>query len=581
MEGRCRGGRHAAYGFISRTTTNCTSSHCRHVPIIATIKRSMGRKERLEQNRVKQQIKMSLPAECDILIIGGGNAGFSAAVSAAQCANEKNTRIVLIDKCPEGWVGGNSYFTAGAFRAAHAGLTDLLPLVNNVDASTASRIDMSPYTTADFAQDLHRMTSGRTNPALAQVLVNDSNGAIKWLARNGMPFQLSFNRQAYEVGGRIKFWGGMALKTKDGGKGLIAAYRRMASELGVDVHFSTAAKGLVTDPASGDIRAVNVVHQGRETEIRAKAVILAAGGFEANPRMRAQFLGPQWDQALVRGTPYNTGEALEMAMRDVSAKQAGNWSGCHSVAWDADAPTDAGDREISNEFTKSGYPLGVMVNRAGERFVDEGFDMRNYTYAMVGRQILNQPGHVAFQVWDSRAIPWLRSEEYRPEVVQHISANSIVQLAEMCTQHGLHDKQRFIDTIAEFNNAASQNTTTDLSRKWDPAVKDGLATSGLAISKSNWALPIDKPPFLAVKVTAGVTFTFGGLTVHPETAAVVSSMTNKEIPGLYCAGEMLGGIFYDNYPGGSGLTSGAVFGRRAGRAAAEAVRDRRGLSSRL
>lgn len=515
---------------------------------------------------------MPLPTECDILVVGGGNAGFSAAISAAQSTSNKNSRIVLIDKCPEEWAGGNSYFTAGAFRAAHTGLADLLPLVNNVDAPLASRIDMSPYSEADFLQDLHRITGGRTNPSLARILVNDSNGAVKWLAQNGVRFQLSFNRQAYEVDGRLKFWGGLALKTEDGGKGLMADHRRRAAELGVDVVFSTAAKSLVTDPVTGAVQAVIVIHQGQEAKISTKAVILASGGFEANPRMRAQFLGPQWDLALVRGTPYNTGDALEMAIRDASAKQAGNWSGCHCVAWDANAPPNAGDREVSNEFTKSGYPLGIMVNRGGERFVDEGSDMRNYTYAMVGRQILNQPGHVAFQVWDSRAIPWLRSEEYRPEVVKQIRADSIEELAAKCAQHGLQDQQRFIDTVSKFNNAASQNTHP--TRKWDPAVKDGLSTTELAIPKSNWALPIDKPPFLAVKVTAGVTFTFGGLSVRPETAAVISSTTNKEIPGLYCVGEMLGEIFYDNYPGGSGLTSGTVFGRRAGRAAVEAIRAR-------
>ncbi|KAB8077202.1 succinate dehydrogenase/fumarate reductase flavo protein [Aspergillus leporis] len=291
--------------------------------------------------------------------------------------------------------------------------------------------------------------------------------------------------------------------------------------------------------------------------------------------MRAQFLGPHWDTALVRGTPYNTGDCLEITMRDTSAKQAGNWSGCHSVAWDANAPPNTGDREISNEFTKSGYPLGIMLNRQGSRFVDEGSDLRNYTYAKTGREILHQPGHIAFQVWDSRTISWLRKEEYRAEVVRLITASSISELAEKCAaENGLEDKRRFEQTIDEFNEAVYESRRVDPGRKWDPAVKDGLSTQseagGLGIPKSNWALPIDQPPFLAVKVSAGITFTFGGLAVNPETAAVVSSTTDREVPGLYCVGEMLGGLFYDNYPGGSGLTSGAVFGRRAGRAAAKA-----------
>jgi FAD binding domain len=183
---------------------------------------------------------------------------------------------------------------------------------------------------------------------------------------------------------------------------------------------------------------------------------------------------------------------------------------------------------------------------------------------MIGRMILQQPGQVAFQVWDSRTIPWLRAEEYRPGVTRHLTGQTVEELADRCVEVGLGNKGRFLSTIAEYNGSVGGG-------KWDPAVKDGLSTRGLAIPKSNWALPIDRPPFLAVRVTSGITFTFGGLAVNPETAGVVSETTGVEVPGLYCAGEMLGGIFHENYPGGSGLTSGTVFGRRAGRAAAEYV----------
>ncbi|OJJ85266.1 uncharacterized protein ASPGLDRAFT_66021 [Aspergillus glaucus CBS 516.65] len=536
-----------------------------------------------------------VPTETDILIIGSGNAGLCAAISAAQTLqqnqpNNKNSRILLIDKCPKHWAGGNSYFTAGAFRTAHNGLSDLLPLVNNVDASAATKIDIPPYTNEAFMDDMQRVTGGRTDATLSKTLVEDSNETVKWLTSTGVRFQLSFNRQAYEVDGRLKFWGGLALKTEDGGKGLVKDLWDAARELGVEVVFETAAKRLVTDAEMGRVRGVVVSYCDRDThancrwiekEIRAGAVILAAGGFEANPRLRAQYLGPNWDMAFVRGTPYNTGECLEMALQDqyVSAQPRGNWSGCHCVAWDAHATPDTGNREVSNEYTKSGYPLGIMVNQQGNRFIDEGSDMRNYTYAVVGRAILNQPGHVAFQIWDKRTSSWLREEEYRAEVVQRIEAPSIDELAEECARgHGLGDPRRFVESVAEYNRAVYARQDDDRNngteRKWDPSVKDSLLTqstnSGLSIPKSNWALPIDQPPFLAVKVSAGITFTFGGLSINPETAGVIST-TGTEVPGLYCAGEMVGGLFYDNYPGGSGLTSGAVFGRRAGRAAAGAV----------
>ena len=509
------------------------------------------------------------PSSCDVLVVGGGNAGFSAAVSAVQAGAQD---VVVIDKCPEDWAGGNSYFTAGAMRTVHSGLDDLFPIVNNVDSELAKNVDLNPYTTIDFRADMDRICLGRSDPRLSKILIDESNDAVKWLAKNGVRFQLSFNRQAFHVDGRYKFWGGLALKTEDGGKGLIEDHKRSAERHGVRLFFSTPATKLRKDPNTSAVNAVDVEHNGKPMMIRANAVVLAAGGFEANPRMRSQYLGPGWDLAYVRGTPFNTGDCLEMAVRDVSAKQAGHWSGCHCTCWDANAPSDTGDRQVSNEFTKSGYPLGIMVNSSGERFVDEGIDYRNYTYAIFGRQILAQQGGVAFQVWDSRVIPWLRSEEYRDEVVKKIPGDSIEELAENCSSYGLQNKRQFVETLKAFNEAAHSHMREHPDMKWDPAIKDGMSTqsstSKLTLAKSNWALPIDKPPFLAVKVTGGVTFTFGGLAVNPETTAVISSTTQKEIPGLFCVGEMLGGLFYGNYPGGSGLTSGAVFGRRAGTAAA-------------
>ena len=518
---------------------------------------------------------MSPPQRCDVLVAGSGNAGFSAAVAAKQAGAK---HVLLIDKCPEAWAGGNTYFTAGAYRTVHSGASDLIPLVNNVDDETAKKIDMEPYRNEDFAGDMKRVCSGRSDPRLSKILIEESNETVKWLKSNGIRFQLSFNRQAYEVDGRLKFWGGLALKTQEGGKGLIEDHKAAAQNHDVEVLYSTALKRLITDPKTSAVTSVAVQSNGEDFTIETGAVILAAGGFESNPRLRSQYLGPGWDLAKVRGTPHNTGDVLETAIRDVSAAQAGNWSGCHSVAWDANAPADTGDREASNEFTKSGYPLGLMFNVLGERFVDEGIDLRNYTYAKFGRAILAQPGHVAFQVWDDRTIPWLRAEEYRPERVERICADTMEELAEKLTQHGLENKDAFVHQLKEYNEAvyAFQKECPD--KKWDPAVRDGVSTQSsgkrLLLGKTNWALPVDKAPFLAVAVTCGITFTFGGLKVNPETTQVMSSATGQEVPGVYAVGEMMGGLFYENYPGGSGLTSGAVFGRRAGTAAAKAVAGR-------
>jgi len=268
-----------------------------------------------------------------------------------------------------------------------------------------------------------------------------------------------------------------------------------------------------------------------------------------------------------------------MAIRDVRARRAGQWSGCHSVAWDANSPENSGDRRISNEFTKSGYPLGVTSNIKGERFFDEGSDLRNYTYAKFGRAILSQPQSVAFQVFDSRAIPWLRSEEYRDDIVQKIYGSSFEELAQNCVTHGLQDPEKFAKTLEEYNDAVYRQRKERPAPKWNPAILDGISTQSskiqLKVPKSNWALPLDEGPFMAVKVGCGVTFTFGGLAVDPKTSGLISDLNGKVIPGVFCAGEMVGGLFYENYPGGSGLTSGAVFGRKAGIAAARIARDTR------
>ncbi|KAF6790006.1 fumarate reductase flavoprotein subunit [Colletotrichum sojae] len=513
--------------------------------------------------------------ECDVLVVGSGNAGFSAAVAAAQTkVGDRKPTVLLIDKCPKDWVGGNSYFTAGAYRTAHDGLDDVLPLVNNVSPEQAAKIDLTAYTTDDFQKDMDNVCMGRSDKDLTRVLISDSRPTIQWLKENGIRFQLSFNRQAYEVDGRMKFWGGLCLKTENGGKGLIEDHIAAAERNGVLMSWNTGLTRVRRQTrTSGHRYSATVLIDGQESSISAKSIIFAAGGFESNPKLRSQHLGPGWDMAMVRGTPYNMGDCLELAIRDLDALPVGNWSGCHATCWDANADPSVGDRDASNEYTKSGYPLGLMLNVEGNRFVDEGIAMRNYTYAKFGRAILQQPDNVAFQVWDARMTPLLRSEEYRPERLKEnrFTADTIEGLAEVLSKEGLRDSERFILTLNEYNEAVYAFQRENPSAKWDPSILDGVSTQAgakkLPLAKSNWALPLDKGPFLAVKVTCGVTFTFGGLKVDPETAALICATTRRATPGLYCVGEMMGGLFYQNYPGGSGLTSGAVFGRRAGRAA--------------
>jgi tricarballylate dehydrogenase len=294
----------------------------------------------------------------------------------------------------------------------------------------------------------------------------------------------------------------------------------------------------------------------QEETIACDAVVLAAGGFQANTEWRTRYLGPGWDLAKVRGSSFNTGDGIRMAL-DIGASPAGNWSGCHAVQWDYNAP-EFGDLAVGDGFQKHSYPWGIVVNAAGRRFIDEGADFRNYTYAMYGRRVLEQPGQVAWQIFDAKVAHLLR-DEYRIRQVTRASADTLEELAGKLD--GI-DETGFVSEIAAYNAAVDQGT------RFDPNVKDGRAARGLPVPKSNWANTIDTPPYQAFAVTCGITYTFGGLRIDAATRVLDTDL--NPIPGLYAAGELTGGLFYFNYPGGSGLTNGSVFGRIAGAGAASA-----------
>jgi len=229
------------------------------------------------------------------------------------------------------------------------------------------------------------------------------------------------------------------------------------------------------------------------------------------------------------------------------------------VGWERYA-ADFGDFSVTDDYERDSYPFSIMVNAEGRRFLDEGADIRNYTYAKYGRIILDQPGQFAWQIFDSSVTHLLRPE-YRSKHVTKVKANSLEELAEKLDDV---NKDELLKTIREFNAAVKRDVP------FNPNVKDGRAAVGLAVPRSNWAMPLENPPFEAYAVTCGITFTFGGLKI--TTDAQVVDTNHRPIPGLYAAGEMVGGLFYFNYPGSTGLMSGAVFGRLAGRNAASAAK---------
>jgi tricarballylate dehydrogenase len=371
-------------------------------------------------------------------------------------------------------------------------------------------------------------------------------------------FEAAFGRQSSKVDGKIKFWGDLPCIVWGGGAGLIDALHARATKDGIRTLYETPAVGLLRD--ANRVTGITVLHQGERREIHAKSVVLACGGFEANAEMRTRYLGPNWDLAKVRGTRFNTGRGLRIAL-DAGARSYGHWSCAHASCWELNAP-EYGDPIVKGAYQKHSYPFGVMVNANGNRFVDEGADFQTLTYARFGREVLAQPGLFAWQVFDQRAIPMLR-ETYRIRQVTKVQAATLEELASK--MEGI-DADGFVKTMLEFNRAAPIAEAP-----LNASVKDGLGTRGLALPKSNWARPIDRGPFEAYAVTAGITFTFGGVKI--TTNAEVEDDAGRPIPGLFTGGEMVGGLFYHNYPSGTGLTCGAVYGRTAGRSAASFARS--------
>jgi len=478
-----------------------------------------------------------------VVVVGGGNAALNAAIAAREAGAD----VTLLERAPFALRGGNSRFTAGAMRTVYAGVDDLRRLMPDLTDGEVARSDFGAYSREQFYDDMGRVTQYRTDPDLAERLIESSFETLCWMRDKGVRFLPLYGRQSFEVDGKVRFWGGLTVEAWGGGPGLVDALTRIATSSGVDVRYGVRATGLATTARGLE------VHSGSGA-IRGDAVVLACGGFESNPAWRTRYLGPPWDLAKVRGTRFNTGDGIRMAV-DVGAATRGNYSGCHAVGWDMNAP-EFGDLDVGDGFQKHSYPFGVMVNLAGERFVDEGADFRNYTYARYGREVLNQPGQCAWQIFDAKVSHLLR-DEYRIRRVTKVTAATLEALA--AKMEGV-DGDGFVAEIARYNAAV------DTATPFDPTVKDGRGTRGLPVPKSNWANRLDTPPFEAYGITCGITFTFGGLAVDP--GARVLSEEGAPIPGLYAAGELVGGLFYFNYPGGTGLTSGAVFGREAGRNAA-------------
>ncbi|MEM9061124.1 MAG: FAD-dependent tricarballylate dehydrogenase TcuA [Pseudomonadota bacterium] len=483
-----------------------------------------------------------------IIVVGSGNAAMCAGIAAL----EKGADVLMLEKAGPDLAGGNTKYTAGAMRFSYTSSEDLLPLLADPDDPRIPNTDFGSYTQQKFGDDLLGFNEGRPMSPEQEILVSQSYNAVRWLAGHRVTYEPIYSRQSFEKDGRYVFWGGLTLAAANEGVGLfdmeLAAFERLGGEI--------SYKTPVTDLMQSGDRITGVIVG--DDEIPADAVILACGGFEASEAMRSELIGPDWSVAKVRGTPNNTGDGLTMAW-GLGAQRYGSYQGCHATPMDLHMK-NYGNLDIPHmerkNYRKICYFLGIMLNAKGARFVDEGINFRNYTYAQFGRAVLEQPGHFAWQIFDAKVMDLLYGE-YHFDDAHFVEADTL---------EGLVAHLEGVDQAAALDTVAAYNRAVDESVAFDPTVLDGKGTRGLELAKSNWAQRIDTAPFRAYPVTGGITFTYGGLKV--DDAGAVLREDGSAIAGLHACGELVGGVFFGGYPGGSGLTSGTIFGQRAGYGAA-------------
>lgn len=459
---------------------------------------------------------MDLQRDIDVLVIGGGNAALCAAMTAADAG----ASVVMLEAAPREFRGGNSRHTRN-LRYVHTEPTAFL---------TGS------YLEEEIWEDLCHVTGGATNEPLARMVIHESTDIGNWMQEHGCRFQPAL-RGTLQLSRTNAFFLG-------GGKALVNAYYHTAERLGVRIVYRAEAEALnITD---GKFVSAKVHVDDRVEELRAAAVVIASGGFEANLEWLKEYWGEAADNFIVRGTPFNKGRMLR-EMLDHGARSVGDPKQCHAVAIDARAPKYDGGIVTRLDCV----PFGIVVNRNGERFYDEGEDFWPKRYAIWGRLVAQQPGQKAYAIIDAKSL-----DRFMPSVFPPIEAASLDDLATALEL----DPAVLGETVAGFNRAVRPGT-------FDPTEKDDCTTDGLTPPKSHWARVIDTPPFYAYPLGPGITFTYYGLAVNDK--ARVLAAEGPPFDNIYAAGEvMVGNILGKGYLAGFGMTIGTVFGRIAGKEAA-------------
>jgi tricarballylate dehydrogenase len=453
----------------------------------------------------------------DVLIAGGGNAALCAAITAA----EHGAHVLIAEAAPAGFRGGNSRHTRN-LRTAHDAPTDVL---------TGS------YPVEEYFDDLMRVTAGKTDERLARITVEESAHLTRWMHARGVRFQRAISGTLSLERTNPFFLGG--------GKALMNAYYLTARRLGVEVIYDAEVTGLEIEDEG--FTAAQVRHRGFERRIAARAFIAASGGFQANFDWLEDAWGPAARNFLIRGTPYAKGGVLRLLL-DAGFASVAEADQCHAVAIDARGPRFDGG--IATRIDS--VPFSIVVNREAQRFYDEGEDFWPKRYAIWGRLIAQQPDQIAYSIIDAKA-----EELFLPSIYPPIRAQTIEGLAAAL---GL-DAAALRATVDAYNAACTADGP------FDPDVQDGRRTRGLTPDKTNWARPIDQPPFTGFPLRPGITFTYLGVKVDQNAVAQLAG--GGRGANVYAAGEiMAGNVLGQGYLGGIGLVIGTVFGRKAGEAAA-------------
>lgn len=469
----------------------------------------------------------------DVVVAGCGIAG----LAAATAAHEAGASVLVLERAPREERGGNTRYTEAFLRmkseseVAHD-FEDMF--LNN------SGWYPDPLLVADTAQDRENWPGlvramAMTDAEIIATFAENAGPTLAWLRERGIRFEMAETPFLTTSTSR--------LTPSGGGLALVETLADRLETAGVEIRYRTAARSLQVDE-TGAVVGVHIVGPGnRPATIAARAVILACGGFEGSIEMQTRYIGPRaaYLRPIARGGFYNKGEGVQMAL-DIGAAPAGEFGKFHAEPMDP--------RSGKAEPAIFAFPYGVLVNKTGARFVDEAPATVDATYERITRQIFEQPDGVAWAVFDAKLADIPNYQKAIRTDQPPIEADNLTGLAQKL---GVPEAP-FEATIAAYNAACAPG-------EFRPLEVDGLATADLTPPKSNWARPIDKPPFQAYPIIAANVLTFGGIKVDCDARAV--NQDGETIPGLYVAGEPMG-IYYDNYVGSTSVLRGAVFGRLAG-----------------